>query len=102
MQVALSERGIDVARINYQENGNWSALRPEGPYLHLHLYGRARSAVKQPFGEALYLPSKKTGYYDGFEALNTGDVEAIRAAIQSLFCQEKYRGELTLRFPDLE
>ena len=33
MAVALNRRGIDVGRINYQDNGNWGVLRTEGPYL---------------------------------------------------------------------
>jgi diadenosine tetraphosphate (Ap4A) HIT family hydrolase len=64
MTIALNRRGIDVERINYQENGNWGVFRPEGPYLHLHLYGRARSATTQTFGEALFLPRRETGFYD--------------------------------------
>ena len=38
MQNVLTKKGIDIGRINYQDNGNW---RHE---LHVHLYGRARGA----------------------------------------------------------
>src|SRR4051812_6982346 len=38
MKAVLTKSGIDIGRINYQDNGNW---RHE---LHVHLYGRARSA----------------------------------------------------------
>jgi diadenosine tetraphosphate (Ap4A) HIT family hydrolase len=48
MEMALGRRGIDIGRINYQDNGNWGVFKPEGPYLHLHLYGRARSAKSLP------------------------------------------------------
>src|SRR5437764_821208 len=50
MQSVLPQRGIDIERINYQDNGNW---RHE---LHVHLYGRARSARIQPWGTFLQLP----------------------------------------------
>lgn len=29
MSIGLNNRGIDVGRINYQDNGNWSVLKPE-------------------------------------------------------------------------
>src|SRR5262245_35285284 len=41
MKTVLTRNGIDIGRINYQDNGNW---RHE---LHVHLYGRARSATTQ-------------------------------------------------------
>ena len=45
---------------NYQENGNWGVA--DSPisqhHMHLHIYGRSRSAVEQPFGEALRFPSR--------------------------------------------
>ena len=39
MRTVLTRRGIDIGRINYQDNGNWR------PQLHVHLYGRARAAT---------------------------------------------------------
>jgi len=33
MATALNRRGIDIGRINYQDNGNWGVFGPEGPYL---------------------------------------------------------------------
>ena len=50
MKTVLTQRGIDIGRINYQDNGNW---RPE---LHVHLYGRARGAKGPPYGRYLVLP----------------------------------------------
>jgi diadenosine tetraphosphate (Ap4A) HIT family hydrolase len=40
---------------NYQENGNWSP-DPETGHAHVHVYGRRKDAVDQPFGEALRFP----------------------------------------------
>lgn len=91
MEVALNRRGIDVGRINYQENGNWGVFKPEGPYLHIHIYGRARSAKRQQFGEALYLPFRDTGFYDSFQPLDQGDIELIREEIKRISVLPKYQ-----------
>ena len=72
MKTALNKRGIDVARINYQENGNWI------PEMHLHLYGRAKSAKLQKFGDALRFPKLETGFYDNNEPLNEADINEIK------------------------
>jgi diadenosine tetraphosphate (Ap4A) HIT family hydrolase len=97
MRAALNKRGIDVGRINYQENGNWGVFKPEGPYLHLHLYGRARSAKIQPFGQAIRLPSRETGFYDKFEPLNQGDIRQIRSEIERVMAKRKYLSQVSLQ-----
>lgn len=68
----LKERGIELGRINYQDNGNW---RTE---LHVHLYGRALDATYQVYGEpikAARRPEDKIVQ----EPLNEDDIAAIRA-----------------------
>ena len=55
MEVSLQGRGIDIGRINYQENGNWGVFKPDGPYLHLHICGRARSVTQAFFKRSLSL-----------------------------------------------
>jgi hypothetical protein len=47
---AMKKNGIEIVRINYQENGNWaykpeSVARGETPFLHIHLYGRCWGGV---------------------------------------------------------
>jgi diadenosine tetraphosphate (Ap4A) HIT family hydrolase len=91
MATALNRRGIDIGRINYQDNGNWGVSRPEGPHLHVHLYGRAKSATTQKYGEALYLPRRQTGFYDHFEPLSDGDIAEIRDEIERLSLTPKYQ-----------
>lgn len=49
---------LSVDWFNYQENGNWTVENPEQRHLHLHVYGRHRDSVSQPFGEALRFPLK--------------------------------------------
>jgi len=90
MRIGLNRRGIDIGRINYQENGNWGVFRREGPYLHIHLYGRAKSAEIQKYGDALYLPPRATGFYDGFQPLDDDDISEIRREIDRLLETEKY------------
>ena len=91
MESALNRRGIDIGRINYQDNGNWGVFKPEGPYLHLHLYGRARSAKIQKFGDGLFLPDRDTGFYDAFQPLNDDDIVEIQAEIESVASIKKYQ-----------
>lgn len=90
MADGLRNREIDIGRINYQDNGNWGVFKPDGPYLHIHLYGRAKSAKIHKFGEACNFPFKETGFYDNFEPLNSGDISEIKSQIRILLNKEKY------------
>src|SRR3954470_19038150 len=51
MTKVLTRNGVPIGRINYQDNGNWSVHKPEGPHLHIHLYGRSITARTNPYGE---------------------------------------------------
>ncbi len=93
MTTALNRRGIDIGRINYQDNGNWSVFKPGGPHLHIHLYGRAKSAKIQKWGDACHFPHVETGFYDSFEPLNDGDIEEIKKEIETLFKGDKYQDQ---------
>ncbi|MEO6611704.1 MAG: hypothetical protein ABIT05_02185 [Chitinophagaceae bacterium] len=91
MTIGLCNSGIDIGRINYQDNGNWGVFKPEGAYLHIHLYGRAKSATINKYGEACFFPFRETGFYDDFEPLNNTDIKEIRKQIIYLLTLEKYR-----------
>jgi diadenosine tetraphosphate (Ap4A) HIT family hydrolase len=91
MAGALNRRGIDVGRINYQDNGNWSVFKPEGPHLHIHLFGRAKSAKINKYGDAIFAGHRDTGFYDTFEPLNEEDILEIRKEIERIFKEEKYQ-----------
>ncbi|MFA5841092.1 MAG: HIT domain-containing protein [Candidatus Paceibacterota bacterium] len=93
MTKALNQRGIDIGRINYQDNGNWGVFQPEGPHLHIHLYGRAKSAKIQKWGDACYFPQIDTGFYDSFEPLNDNDIEEIKKEIELILKKEKYQDQ---------
>ena len=88
MKSVLAQRGVDIGRINYQDNGNW---RHE---LHVHLYGRARSAKIQTYGHPLALPPTPEAFakeMGNLEPLNAGDVAALQAEITRLLATDKYR-----------
>jgi diadenosine tetraphosphate (Ap4A) HIT family hydrolase len=91
MEVALNRRGVDVVRINYQDNGNWGFHNASGPALHVHLYGRAKSSRQQKHGEALYLPREEPGFYDDVQPLDEDDAVEIRREIARLLETEKYK-----------
>lgn len=92
MVIAMNDRGVDIGRINYHDSGNWSVFKPEGPYLHYHIYGRAKSAKYQKYGEALHCPlrSAHPEYYANFKPINKEDIEAIRKEIERLLQTEHY------------
>lgn len=92
MAIVMNRHGVDIGRINYQDNGNWSVLKPEGPQLHVHLYGRAKSARKQPYGQSCYFPHKneQPEFYADLQSLNGTDIEAIKNEMELLFQLEKF------------
>ena len=71
--------------------GNWSVFEPSGPILHMHLFGRAKSAKIQIYGDAVLLPHKETGFYKDFMPLNDDDIEAILTVVNELTKSEKYK-----------
>lgn len=88
MKTVLTRKGIDIGRINYQDNGNWRAE------LHVHLYGRARGAKLQPWGHALAFPPTREAFrkeMGKLEALRPDDIAELRAEIVRLLETEKYR-----------
>ena len=86
----MQKQGIDIGIVNYQEMGNWSVFKPEGVTMHMHIFGRAKTAIKQKYGEAVSLPRRETGFYDGFEPLNENDIQEIRKEIERLLATGKY------------
>jgi diadenosine tetraphosphate (Ap4A) HIT family hydrolase len=88
MKTVLARKGIDIGRINYQDNGNW---RHE---LHVHLYGRARGATLQPWGHALAFPPTREAFrrkMGNLEPLREDDIAELRAEIERLLATGKYR-----------
>src|SRR5688572_27165823 len=88
MTTVLRRKGIDIGRMNYQDNGNW---RHE---LHVHLYGRARNATIQPWGTFLQLPPTRERFnaeMGNLEPLNAEDIAELRTEIERLLATPKYQ-----------
>ena len=79
MKSAMKKIGINIGRINYQDNGNWK------PQLHIHLYCRAIDATLQKYGDPI-IPGHKNIY----NPLNDDDSDRIQIEIDKLFKLEKY------------
>lgn len=94
LEQGLKSRGIPIVKINYEDLGNW-AFKHKGrrPFLHIHIFGRASNAIKQPFPEAVSLPDRNTGFYDGFEPLNDEDIQAILAVLKKLILEDRYSNQ---------
>lgn len=91
MKVGMTNRGIEIIRINYQDMGNWAFKKNEKPYFHMHLYGRSEDAKYQPYKEAIQLPDRSFGFYDNFEPLNAKDIEEIQKQIKIILKENKYK-----------
>lgn len=92
MKDVMNRHGVDIGRINYQDNGNWTVFKPQGSYFHIHLYGRAKSAKVHKYGQACFFPHRDDDpeYYKDFKPLNEDDVSAIRQEIISLLSKDTY------------
>ncbi len=92
MTIAMRNNGVDIGRINYQDNGNWSVFSPTGPYFHLHIYGRAVSAKIQKYGQSLHFPHRKENpeFYVSNKSLTKKDIFDIAAQIELLMKSDKY------------
>ncbi len=86
----MTRQGIEVGNVNYPEMGNWSVFKPEGIKMHMHIFGRAKTATIQKYGEAVSLPRRESGFYDGFAPLNDNDVKEMQKEIECLL-STKYK-----------
>jgi len=91
LEKAMTERGVEIGNVNWQEMGNWSVFKPEGILLHMHVFGRAKSAQVQKYGEAVKLPFRDTGFYDSFNKLSQEDILIIKQNLRELLGMEKYQ-----------
>lgn len=92
LKSAMARRGVDIGIVNYQDMGNWGVFKPEGPTLHMQIYGRATTATIQKYGDAVQLPHRETGFYDDFKPLDEEDIREIEADIEKLLRSDKYKG----------
>ncbi|WKZ23918.1 MAG: hypothetical protein QY312_04120 [Candidatus Dojkabacteria bacterium] len=79
MKEAMSAIGVEIGRINYQDNGNWT------PVQHVHLYCRAKQAKWQKYGDPI-IPGNKPEY----QPLTREDCEQIHQIVERLFTEERF------------
>ena len=75
----MREAGVEIGRINYQDNGNWN------PTLHIHIYGRAKGAVMQKYGDPI-----TPGHKNEYAPLNAEDRKRIYTEIERLFKEDRF------------
>lgn len=87
MRTVLNKNGVDVARINYQDNDNWREI------LHIHLYGRAKSAKNQKYGHSLRFPLTKEEFnkQSPLSSLTSKDVADLHGEIARLLNTDEYK-----------
>jgi len=92
MAAVMTRHGVNMGRINYQDNGNWSVFKPGGPYFHLHLYGRATTARTQKYGQTLNFPHRDEypEQYRDLKPLSRHDVSELNKEIGILFQDARY------------
>jgi len=92
MAKVMNNHGVDIGRINYQDNGNWSVFKPEGPYLHIHIYGRAKSAKVNKYGDAIIMCHREEApdHYANMKPLAKEDIKDIRIEIKKLLMDQKF------------
>jgi diadenosine tetraphosphate (Ap4A) HIT family hydrolase len=83
MALGMEKNGVEIGKINYQENGNWN------PEMHLHLYGRSIKAVYQKFGDPI-IP----GHKDEYEPLNSDDIENIKVEMVRIFDDAEFKDKV--------
>lgn len=71
--------GIELHRVNYQDNGNW---RPEQ---HYHLYGRAKTAKYQKAGDPII-----SGHKDEYQNLTSDDILGLQREIAQILMEPNY------------
>lgn len=89
IEVGMTNRGIEIMRINYQDMGNWAFKRNASPHFHLHIFGRSKNSKNQPYIESVKLPDKSTGFYNGLAPLEERDILEIKEHIITLLKQEQ-------------
>lgn len=79
MKIAMKKIGVNIGRINYQDNGNWT------PYLHVHLYCRAVDAKVQKYGDPI-----RDGHREEYKPLNEDDIQRVKEELDKIFKQKKF------------
>ncbi len=90
---------IGVAKVNYQDMGNWS-INKEGAKLHIHVFGRHKKQIYQIPGESIsFLPQGHPIYTERYERFRSSEIESIERHINQLTSQPRFERLLGLTDP---
>lgn len=90
LEQGMNKRGVKVVKINYQELGNWAYKFGDKLVFHEHIFGRVLGAPHQPYPEAVQLPDRASGFYDGFVPLDDDDLQAVKTELQAILATPKF------------
>ena len=83
---------LGIERMNYEDLGNWSVDDADGPMMHLHFFGRARTEIHQIRGQHMFLYPQGHPIYQGhLDPLSDDEIGRFRARIPEILNGEKYR-----------
>ena len=82
---------LGIERMNYEDLGNWGLDDPDGPRMHLHLFGRSREQIHQIRGQHIALFPKDHPIYKGhLKPLTEDDVARLRSRMTEILAEPKY------------
>ncbi|MGK0442675.1 MAG: diadenosine tetraphosphate (Ap4A) HIT family hydrolase [Pseudohongiellaceae bacterium] len=75
---------LQVEKVNYQEMGNWSLGKPKKPWLHVHVFGRARQQSFQVRGESIrFFPQGHAFYRQIDSPISPRKLTQLRLSVES-------------------
>ena len=90
LEKAMNDRGVPVVKINFEELGNWAFKTGDQVQFHEHIFGRAKGSKHQVFPEAVQLPDRSSGFYEGFIPLDDEDIKAIRSRLDEILARDHF------------
>ncbi len=97
LEKGMNRRGIKVMKINFEELGNWPFKTGDRVQFHEHIFGRAEGSKRQVFPEAVQLPDRTSGFYDGFIPLDNEDLEAIKESLSEILARKHFSERVNWR-----
>ncbi|HEV2354451.1 MAG TPA: hypothetical protein VGR89_09420 [Puia sp.] len=90
LEKGMNDRGVKVLKINFEELGNWPFKTGDPVQFHEHIFGRAEGSKHQVFPEAVQLPDRSSGFYEGFEPLDDEDKLAIKTRLEEILNRDRF------------
>lgn len=82
---------LGVERMNYEDLGNWGVDKPQGSYMHLDFFGRAKEQVHQVRGSHMQIYPEGHNIYKGhLKPFNDEEVDLLIKEIDAICKEEKF------------